>query len=332
MATPIIEIVQGDILKFQADAVLLKFADRLHGVDRLVFGLLQGVGALKRPFFVEPGKHVVVRGAGATAQRHVVFVGVGPLYEFRYEAIRQMADRSLEVVAVELPNAVHVVTPLHGPQMGLDEVEAARAQIAGYNDAIRAGRPTSLQRITIVEIDEARARRVVQATVGDARDAATAKRGPVSLERAAASRVTQLAGGASEAKARAFVAMPFTTAMEDVFQFGIYGPVTRLGFLCERADLTPFLGEVVPQLRRCIETAMFVVGVLTGVNPNVFLEIGYAWAKERPTVLVAERHEKPPFDVQGYRCLLYDNIASLAKMLHDEMTGLQQAGVLPTPA
>ncbi len=43
-----------------------------------------------------------------------------------------------------------------------------------------------------------------------------------------------------------------------------------------------------------------MIAVLTGANPNVYLEVGYAWGKgRRPTILVTDDAEDPRFDVQG---------------------------------
>ena len=42
-------------------------------------------------------------------------------------------------------------------------------------------------------------------------------------------------------------------------------------------------------------------------NENVFYELGYAHALKKPTILLADRTKKLPFDVSGYRCLFYEN-------------------------
>jgi hypothetical protein len=50
-----------------------------------------------------------------------------------------------------------------------------------------------------------------------------------------------------------------------------------------------------------------VIAEITPPNPNVFYELGYAHALDKPTILLAERSSKLPFDVSGYRCIMYDN-------------------------
>jgi hypothetical protein len=128
-----------------------------------------------------------------------------------------------------------------------------------------------------------------------------------------------------ELKPRAFVAMPFAPEMEDVFYYGIQNPVRQLGYVCERVDQEAFTGDVLAQVRSRIEAADIVIADLTGANPNVFLEVGYAWGKARPTVLVIKKAEQMRFDVQGQRCLQYQSIKDLETRLTNELKNLPPA-------
>jgi hypothetical protein len=62
-----------------------------------------------------------------------------------------------------------------------------------------------------------------------------------------------------------------------------------------------------------------VIADLTGANANVYLEVGYAWGKDRPTVLVAKKGNELKFDVSGQRCIVYKNISDLAKKLEADL-------------
>ena len=59
-----------------------------------------------------------------------------------------------------------------------------------------------------------------------------------------------------------------------------------VGFLCERADLASFTGDVIAWVKDRIGSAALVVADLTAANPNVYLEVGYAWGRGVNTVLV----------------------------------------------
>ena len=58
-----------------------------------------------------------------------------------------------------------------------------------------------------------------------------------------------------------------------------------------------------------------VVAELTGANPNVYLEVGYAWALKVPAVLLA-------CDVKGHRGLVHRIIRELEALLAAELATL----------
>jgi hypothetical protein len=126
----------------------------------------------------------------------------------------------------------------------------------------------------------------------------------------------------SAAKGHAFVAMPFDKAFNDIHHFGIAPSVRAAGLLCERMDHLTFTGDIVAHMKDRIGRARFVVADLTGANPNVYLEVGYAWGRDVPTILLCREGTEPTFDVRGHRYLVYDSIRQLNEMLTDEIAAL----------
>jgi len=88
--------------------------------------------------------------------------------------------------------------------------------------------------------------------------------------------------GGGVTKAHVFVAMPFSTHLDDVFHYGIQAPVHAAGFLCDRMDYVCFTGEIIEWMKRKIEGASVVIANLSRANPNVYLEVGYAWGRGVP--------------------------------------------------
>lgn len=117
--------------------------------------------------------------------------------------------------------------------------------------------------------------------------------------------------------------MPFRKDMDDVFYYGIQGPVHKAGFLCERVDQEAFTGDILNRVKERIETASVVIAELSGSNPNVYLEVGYAWGKGRPTILLLKNMEELRFDVHGQRCLFYERIKDLENSLIKELEELK---------
>lgn len=134
----------------------------------------------------------------------------------------------------------------------------------------------------------------------------------------------------AEMKPHVFVAMPFSVDMEDIYYYGIQSAVHANGFQSERVDLIAFTGDILEQIRSRIETAVAVIAELTSANPNVHLELGYAWGKNVPTILVLRDGEELSFDVRGQRCLKYRNIKNLQNELTEELARLRTNGTIGT--
>jgi hypothetical protein len=230
-----------------------------------------------------------------------LFVGVVDLRSFEYEAIREFSHRALASLAGPRSGAEHVAFTLHGAGYGLDESEAFRAELAGIVDAIESRDcPDALKRVTIVERNAGWARRL-QGLLAEIQPV------PSTLaHREAMSQLEPLrtAGARSQAKPHVFVAMPFAPEFDDHFHYGIQQAVNSAGYLCERADLATFTGDVILWVRERIDSAGLLVADLSTANPNVYLEVGYAWGRGIPTVLLAREATDLKFDVRGQRCLL----------------------------
>jgi hypothetical protein len=58
----------------------------------------------------------------------------------------------IEIVSKEMSHAEHIALTIHGPGMGLDEVECLLAQFVGVQDAMLTKRTSnSIKRISIVD-------------------------------------------------------------------------------------------------------------------------------------------------------------------------------------
>jgi nucleoside 2-deoxyribosyltransferase len=75
----------------------------------------------------------------------------------------------------------------------------------------------------------------------------------------------------------------------------------------QRADEILGLNPIVEKIERAIEAAAICVAEVSEDNPNVWLELGYALALNRPTVIVCDRAVRPrlPFDIQHRPVIMY---------------------------
>jgi hypothetical protein len=208
----------------------------------------------------------------------------------------------------------------------LDEVEAFESELAGLADAISTRcYPSKLEEIIIVEGKQERVERleriIYELFPGGYFPGVPEQ--PLGDNAEAASERLRSAGYSSDSKPRIFVAMPFAEEINDVYDYGIKGAVNDAGFMCERADLSTFTGDILDWVKRRIETSTLVIADLTGANPNVYLEVGYAWGAGVPTILIVRDSKELKFDVQGQRCLVYKRIKDLEESLRKELKGIR---------
>ena len=319
-------VVAADILTRPCDLLLLKHADGFSGVDGLVAERLGFSSAIAQ------GKAKIVEGRGIDA-RQVLYIGVGPLFEFRYPQIRKFARNALELSSNGSGNIEVICTPIHGPGYGLDEREAFLSLVAGFLDGIESGRfPRELKRIEIVDLKSnvvERLSKILSNYLSEKRKPAPQ---PASVKETSfvASERNQgnLAsfGSQSEEKPRLFVAMPFSAEHSDVWEIAIQEACQAAGILCERMDEQAYTGNIIAEITDRLKNGAGVLAVLDDANPNVFLEVGFAWGAGKPTVLITKKGNQLPFDVRGQKCVEYTSIANLRSLLTLELVALNAKG------
>jgi hypothetical protein len=192
-------------------------------------------------------------------------------------------------------------------------------------DAIQEGlAPDGLRQISIIERDAETARRmrdILDTILPHGVVEARRNRDQSSLHGARSG--LDSVGRRSRGKPLVFVAMPFAEEYTDRFHYGISGAVNAAGFLCECADLASFTGDVIAWVKDRIDSAALVVADLSSANPNVYLEVGYAWGRGVNTVLVVAQGDELKFDVRAQRCLIFRSIRHLEELLTAELTSLR---------
>ncbi|MCH7878576.1 MAG: hypothetical protein IH914_04585 [candidate division Zixibacteria bacterium] len=320
-----IEVIEGDATFIEADVLALKYAQTHYGLDIFVADRLCKAGYSEDAMRPKSGEYRLHPGVPGVATKSILFVGVNPLWAFDYHQIRVFARRVLSTLARELPNTQSLVVTVHGPGYGLDEDEAFESQLAGFLEAVDSSNaPDRLEVITFAERNKGRASRLRKTLESIVPSSMSFKQDSGLFEGAESEMRERLraAGYASASKNHVFVAMPFSEEFDDVYHYGIQNAVNSAGLLCERVDISSFTGDVVDRVKKRIRSASLVVADLSGANPNVFLEVGFAWGCGVPTVLLAKDSTELRFDVQGQRCLIYKKIKELEEKLSTELVKL----------
>lgn len=111
--------------------------------------------------------------------------------------------------------------------------------------------------------------------------------------------------------------MPFDPSFDDIYKLGIKGAVAEFSDMrAERVDEQMYSEGILERIYRQIEASDIVVADMTGQNPNVFYEVGYAHAKGKLCILLTSNANDIPFDLKHRRHIIYnDSIVTLRKEL-----------------
>ncbi len=102
-----------------------------------------------------------------------------------------------------------------------------------------------------------------------------------------------------------FVLMPFAKDFDDVYQLGVKPACKNAGAYAERVDEQSFEGSITQRIYNQIAKADVIVADLTGRNPNVFYETGYAHALGKNVILITQNVDDIPFDLKDYPHIVY---------------------------
>ncbi len=102
-----------------------------------------------------------------------------------------------------------------------------------------------------------------------------------------------------------FVLMPFDKAFDDVYQLGIKKACDDVGAYAERIDEQIFQESILQRIYNQIAKADVIIADMTGRNPNVFYETGYAHALGKQVILLTKDANDIPFDLKHYPHIVY---------------------------
>lgn len=110
-----------------------------------------------------------------------------------------------------------------------------------------------------------------------------------------------------------FVLMPFDESFNDIYNFGIKESCKEADAYCERVDEQVFQETILERIYNQISKADIIIADMTGRNPNVFYEVGYAHALGKLTILLTQKAEDIPFDLKHYTHIVYNNKITILK-------------------
>jgi hypothetical protein len=118
---------------------------------------------------------------------------------------------------------------------------------------------------------------------------------------------------------KAFIVMQFTTPYNEVYRDAIQPLVADIGFEPIRVDDIADPGIIINDISMHITEASVIIAEISEANPNVYYEVGMAHALSKPTILLAQRGTRLPFDVGPHRCIFYENSIPGRAKLQDSL-------------
>jgi hypothetical protein len=119
--------------------------------------------------------------------------------------------------------------------------------------------------------------------------------------------------------------MPFEQRFSDIYKLGIQAVANECGVVAERVDEQTYSETILERIYRQIENADFIIADMTGRNPNVFYEVGYAHARDKLCTLLTQSADDIPFDLRHHRHIVYDgSIQKLKQKLAVEIEWLKK--------
>jgi hypothetical protein len=117
-------------------------------------------------------------------------------------------------------------------------------------------------------------------------------------------------------KPRAFVIMEFSDRFDKVYSDVVKDVCREFGLEPVRADEVYGPGLIISDVIDQIVNSKVIIADITPPNPNVYFEVGYALALNKPIILLAQKSDKPlPFDISGFRVQFYeDSIGGKARV------------------
>jgi hypothetical protein len=106
-----------------------------------------------------------------------------------------------------------------------------------------------------------------------------------------------------------FVIMPFAKEFDEVYanlKIAVQTALTQEGTRCYRLDEVKSAGRITSDLVTELKQASLCIADVTGNNPNVMWELGYAMALNIPTIVISQSFEKLPFDIADVRAIKYN--------------------------
>lgn len=122
---------------------------------------------------------------------------------------------------------------------------------------------------------------------------------------------------------KVFVGMPFSDTYLDSYNYGIKTALDSLGYVHFRADETISNIDIMCKICREIQSSGLAVFNISGLNPNVMLELGLAYGIGKPIIIVKDINTVALTDLGSIEYIEYSHAYDLAQKLKRALEDLR---------
>ena len=118
---------------------------------------------------------------------------------------------------------------------------------------------------------------------------------------------------------KCFVIMPFAESFDGIWRTVVKPVVEATGDECLRADDIFVPGSVIADVVNSIREADYIIADVSLQNPNVYYELGFAHALDKPAILISSDLSQLPFDLNNQKVIRYSDTAGGAEALRESL-------------
>ncbi|PYQ27043.1 MAG: hypothetical protein DMF56_22090 [Acidobacteria bacterium] len=116
------------------------------------------------------------------------------------------------------------------------------------------------------------------------------------------------------------VLMPFDPAFDDEYKLAIKPACESAGAYAERVDEQISTDNILERIYHQIARADLLIAEMTGRNVNVLYETGYAHARDRPVILLAQNPDDIPAELRNFPSIIHHGrLTTLRSELEQEV-------------
>jgi hypothetical protein len=112
-------------------------------------------------------------------------------------------------------------------------------------------------------------------------------------------------------KHKAFIGMPFKDEYLDSFSYGVKPALDSIGYSFFKADEEISNTDIMCKICRELQACSIAIFNISGLNPNVTLELGLAYGIGKPVVILKDKNTKAIADLGSIEYIEYDHAHDL---------------------